>query len=81
MHSKLRDVRESEGITQTKLARKSDLSDKTVRNAEKGRVPTPVTVHKMVNALNDLSGKDYKVEDIFPGVTRKWRSRDMQRDE
>lgn len=38
--TRLREVRTSKGWTQAKLARAVDVSEQTVRNAEKGRVRT-----------------------------------------
>lgn len=68
MQSHLRAVRESAGLTAAALVRKSGLSDTTIRRAERGRVVTPVTLNRIVNALNDLVPPDRRVQlrDVFP---------------
>lgn len=66
MQSNLRNLRERNGITGAGLARGSGLSDQTIRRAEKGRVSTPTTLYRILNALNELAGKSYKLGDVFP---------------
>lgn len=68
VRSNLRHIREQDGVRQVELARKSGLSDRTIRNAERGRVSTPTTLYKVLNAHNSLTGKDYDLGDLFPGA-------------
>jgi transcriptional regulator with XRE-family HTH domain len=71
MVSKLREVREGEGLSRAALAREARLSDRTLKrieDGEKGYQPTPVTMNKLRNALNrvpDVS-HTYELADLFP---------------
>jgi len=67
----LRSVRIHEGLTLAGLARKSDVSERTLRDLERGLGrPREVTLHRIINALNELADRrrkiDYAMEDIFP---------------
>lgn len=64
--SKLREIREREGVRQTELNRQCGVSVATIRRAEKGRYPAPVTQAKIVRGVNKLAGSDYSVTDVFP---------------
>lgn len=68
MDSRLTHMRTERGIRQVELARKSGLSTQTIRRAESGRVTAPVTLHKIVNALNSLSVESppLDVAEVFP---------------
>jgi transcriptional regulator with XRE-family HTH domain len=64
--SNLKEIREREGIRQSELARKSDISVTTIRRAEGTRWPSPVTQAKLVKALNALAETEYTVDEVFP---------------
>jgi transcriptional regulator with XRE-family HTH domain len=64
--SNLREIREREGVRQTELSKKSGVSAATIRRAENGRVPSPVTQAKLVRALSALAENQYEVEQVFP---------------
>jgi transcriptional regulator with XRE-family HTH domain len=64
--SNLKEIREREGVRQTELAQRSGISAATIRRAEHGRVPSPVTQAKLVKALNALAETDLTVEQVFP---------------
>ena len=64
--SRLKELRIKEGITATKLANKSNLSTKTIARAESNEeFPTEVTLYRILKALNELSNKNYRFNDIF----------------
>ena len=51
--SRLKQLRKDRGMTQAQLAEAADLSDRHIRNLEKGeRWPESATVKKLCNALN-----------------------------
>ncbi len=64
----LRDVRESEGISLTKLAEESAISDKTIRKIETRKLSKArkTTKARILKGLNKLTEKRYAYEDIFP---------------
>lgn len=66
--NRLREVRESEGISRAALARSAGLVEKTVQRAEAGEPVSNVTRHKIVKALNRMPDKlrSYSVDDVFP---------------
>ena len=68
MPKRLRQVRESEGLSRPELARAAGLSDKTLQRAENGNAVSGVTRHKIVNALNRRTERlqKYDVSDLFP---------------
>lgn len=66
--NKLKQKRTERGISKTKLAIESNLSIKTISRAESDKGVRDVTLHKILNALNSLTNKDYKLEDVFPSV-------------
>ncbi len=71
MQNNLRSTRLHEGLTLAELARMSGLSDHTVRDIECGkRRGREVSLHRIVNALNENHGRrrtvEYTVQDVFP---------------
>lgn len=67
-NSRLREVRESEGLTIAKLSRLADLNEKTIRERETGkRTCTQVTRQKIIKGLNKnpVKSQEWKYEDIF----------------
>jgi len=53
MGEKLRKAREREGLTLVQLAREAEISEKTLRRAEKnGERVKDTTRYKIINALN-----------------------------
>lgn len=62
---RLKDIRLSHGITLQQLVNKSSVSRTTVERAEKGeRTIRKAYAYRIVNALNDLSGKTYTIEEL-----------------
>ncbi len=62
----LKEVMEKEGVYQAELARKCGLSVGTVNRAcNMKRSLAPTTRHKIIRALNDLSGNNYDHDEIF----------------
>ena len=61
----LKDVRLSHGITLQQLVNKSSVSRTTVERAERGeRTIRKAYAFRIVNALNELSGKTYTIEEL-----------------
>lgn len=61
----LKDVRLSHGITLQQLVNKSSVSRTTVERAEKGERPIRTAyAYRIVNALNELSGKAYTIKGL-----------------
>lgn len=68
--NKLKEIIVNEGITQTELAKESNLSDGTINKiCNKKRTPSPTTMNKIVKALNVLSKNSHDVKNIFPNYT------------
>lgn len=65
--NKLRRVLESEGISQSQLARVSCVSVSTIHKVinHKGN-PTLLIKHRIVNGLKHLAYMKYNLSDIFP---------------
>jgi len=56
-----------EGITQAELSRISTLSVTTINKVvNQKRTVSPTSQHKIIKALNQISGKNYEVGEIFP---------------
>jgi DNA-binding XRE family transcriptional regulator len=68
MQTKLRQVREREGLSRPALSRLASVSEKTIQRAEAGDDVMSITKHKLVNALNRREERlqDYEVEEVFP---------------
>ena len=62
--SKLRNIRLSNGITLQQIANKTGLARITIYNAEKNIKVSYVSAARIVNALNELTGKSYTVEEL-----------------
>jgi transcriptional regulator with XRE-family HTH domain len=63
----LKSTLEKEGIRQSELARKSGVGSGTVNRAcNQRRTPTATIRNKLVKSLNELAGKEYGHDDIFP---------------
>ena len=63
----LKEIRMEADISQAKLAEIARLSYSTISRLERGRTqPSKVTKRKILKALNQISPKKYKFEDIFP---------------
>ena len=66
--NKLKKTLIEEGINQTELSRKAELSIGTINKVcNQKRDCAPTTRSKIVLGINKLSDNIYKVEDIFPG--------------
>lgn len=68
--TKLRDVRVREGLTATALSKFSEMTERTIRDIEKGRrAGTEVTRRKILNGLNKNPDKSkvWRYEEIFGG--------------
>lgn len=70
MASKLRQVREGEGLSRAALARAAGLSERTIKRIEDEEAdyaPTVVTKNKLRNGLNQhaSSGQRYALNDLF----------------
>ncbi len=71
MDNHLHSTRLHEGLALAELARLSGLSEHTVRDIERGkRRGREITLHKIVNALNENKARrrhvEYTVPDVFP---------------
>ena len=67
--NRVREVRDKEAISKADLARKADLSERTIKRVEDGKCDcAPLTKHKIVRAFNNLVNKqlDYTIEYLFP---------------
>jgi predicted transcriptional regulator len=63
----LKQILETEGIKQSDLARVSDISSGTINRTCNGKLmPAPTTRSRIIKALVELSGKEYKPETVFP---------------
>jgi len=68
--NKLRDERTREGLKLTELSRLCGVSEKTIRDIEKGKYPsTAVTKQKILKGLNNnpFKSKQWSYEEIFGG--------------
>jgi DNA-binding XRE family transcriptional regulator len=68
--NKLREVRTREGLKVTELSRLCLVSEKTIRDIEKGKYSsTEVTKQKILKGLNNnpLKSKQWNYEEIFGG--------------
>ena len=64
--SKLRQILQDEGITQTQLSAKSGVSAGTINKVcNSKRSVTPTTQAKIIKALISLAGKNYDRKDVF----------------
>jgi len=64
-HTLLRRARINAGLTMQQIATRAAVSRPTVDKAEKGQEPvSEVNAARIVNALNDLAGTNYTVEDL-----------------
>jgi len=67
-YNKLRDTRTQEGLKLTELSRLCGVSEKTIRDIEKGKCSsTQVTKQKILKGLNNhsLRSKVWSYEEIF----------------
>lgn len=62
--SKLRNTRLNSGLTLQQIADKTGLARITIYNAEKDITVSYVSAVRIVSALNELSGKNYSVEEL-----------------
>ncbi len=68
--NRLRDTRTQEGLKLTELSRLCGVSEKTIRDIEKGKYSsTQVTKQKILKGLNNnpLKSKQWRYEEIFGG--------------
>jgi transcriptional regulator with XRE-family HTH domain len=67
MPSKLRQVREREGLSRAELAQLSDLSERTIQRGENGANITNLTKNRILNALNRRPERlrEYEFDDLF----------------
>ena len=64
--SRLKDFRIKEGITISDLAKKANVSPKTINRAEVfDNPPKEVTLYKILKAFNELSKKRIEIDQIF----------------
>lgn len=64
---KLMEIRDEFEITLSRLAKEADVSSSTISRVEKGKTHAKQeTKMKILKALNSISGKNYKLEDLFP---------------
>jgi DNA-binding XRE family transcriptional regulator len=64
--NRLKEILVQEGITQSELARVSDLSIGTVnRTCNHSRLPSKTTCMKMIKGLNQLADMEYHYENVF----------------
>jgi transcriptional regulator with XRE-family HTH domain len=65
MSEQLRQARVRAGLTLQQVANRARVSRPTVEKAEKGRDPvSSVNAARIVNALNELAGTAYTVEEL-----------------
>lgn len=67
MH-RLRKIREAEGLTRSDLARRAQVSERTLQRIENEESePSPVTMNRIVKALNRTPNKlkEYQVNSVF----------------
>lgn len=65
--NKLREIRVNEGISISELAREASLSERTIRDTERGvRCPRPYNQSKIARALNGLIRRRTNREDADP---------------
>lgn len=68
-HNRLREIREQEGLTITRLAALAGVSPKTVSRLENGsRNVAPATKGSIIKGLNKIPDRlrEYALEDVFP---------------
>jgi transcriptional regulator with XRE-family HTH domain len=66
--NKLRDIRTQEGLKQTELSRLCRVSEKTIRDIEKGNCSsTEVTKQKILKGLNNnpLKSRKWSYKEVF----------------
>lgn len=64
--NRLKEIRISEGITASALAKSSDVATRTIARAEKGeKMPKEVTLYKIVKGLNRLTGKNFSFQELY----------------
>jgi predicted transcriptional regulator len=67
----LRDIRINEGLTITELAKKANVSTRTITRIESCEGKSKVeTLNKILNTLNNLSGKRYSFENVFGSLAQ-----------
>lgn len=66
--NRVREVRESEGLSRAALALQAGLADRTLKRLESGAPVAGATKGKVLKALNRLPDRlrNYKAEDVFP---------------
>ncbi len=65
--NKLKEIREKEGITRSRLAQIAEISDRTISRIERQkRHAKLLTMNKIIHALNEISAGKYTLEDVFP---------------
>jgi len=69
--NRLQEIRICEGLSVVELARLAELSDRTIRDIEKGRRPgKDLTAHKILIGLNRnpkrVRKEEYAFEEVFP---------------
>lgn len=63
----LKDILIKEGLTQSSLSLAINVSAGTINKVASGsRTPSPRIQNALVKGLVKLSGKEYKLEDVFP---------------
>ena len=66
MRTKLKEILETEGITQVELHQQCKLSIGAISRFANGKEPNPVSKSKLVKALNEIIGKEkYNTTFIF----------------
>jgi len=64
--NKFKEALVNEGVQQTQLAQKCDISVGTVNRAcNSKRIPSSTIRHRMVKVLNELAGAKYHHDDLF----------------
>lgn len=63
----LKKILPREGLTQVQLAKASGLSEGTINKIYNGkRTPAPTSMFKILKGLNEISGSNYQIRDVFP---------------
>ena len=66
MSNKLREIRIKEGLTITELAKKADVSTRTITRIETDEGKSKIeTLNKVLKNLNELTNKNYLFENVF----------------
>lgn len=72
LKNRLKEILAKEGVTQVELARKAGLSVATVSKvAKKQHSVLDSTKKRIVQALNNLTGNNYRISDVFPPPSRR----------